>query len=158
MLTTETSETVETAHEPLKANGRTYSEIESNQRYEGVSSSRSSYEKTMALSLERLHQKRKQRSCCTMMYPTAVILLLLLCAISFFTLKVYFFVQTLSSHSSPSALDILNWSVYAVVLAMTAWSFYQIVFSLPGYVPRCYRYNDEYMSEHDRMIYKVLRE
>ena len=63
----------------------------------------------------------------------------------------------LNSFSSPNASEIVNWVCYTLLLILTFWSFYQIVFTPPGYVPRTYHYKLENMGQTDRYVFEKLK-
>ena len=54
--------------------------------------------------------------------------------------------------------DYINWGCFAVLLVLTCWSLQRMVFSVPGYVPLNYRYDENKLSVHDAVIYQFLCE
>ena len=92
--------------------------------------------------------------------------LILLCACSFFLLEIYPYVffrwdTSLSADDQMPAVParkIVNWSFFALLLTMTLWSLHRMVFSVPCYVPRRYRYNPALMAAEDRFIFEKLQQ
>ena len=65
--------------------------------------------------------------------------------------------QSTEETVKPHPGEIFNWFFYALILVLTLWSLFQVVFSSPGYVPRGYQYRVENMSSHDRLIFTFLK-
>ena len=53
--------------------------------------------------------------------------------------------------------EIINFTTYFLVLFMTIWSFYKIIYKDPGYVPRNYNYKQENMGEAESYVFEKIR-
>ena len=88
-----------------------------------------------------------------MLKPALVLILILLLAYNFYILEVSHVIfkpisstdttkkgtsKVNSNKSFANAATYINWTIFFLLFTLTLWSLYQMVFSLPGYIPRNY--------------------
>ena len=88
-----------------------------------------------------------------MLKPALVLILILLLAYNFYILEVshVIFKPTSSTNTTKkgsskvdndksfaNAATYINWTIFFLLFVLTSWSLFQIVFSLPGYIPKNY--------------------
>ena len=112
-------------------------------------------------------KKAYLRKCSRLVNPALILLLIVLLAYVFFILEVSHNIWALDhkkgSHvkysiDSITVGDYINWACFGVLLVLTCWSLVRMVFSVPGYVPLNYRYDENKLSAHDAVIYQFLSE
>ena len=94
-----------------------------------------------------------------------VLMFIVMCAYSFFLVDLSLHtglgskmeVNYDSKNVQPSNAQFCNWCIFALLLILTLWSCFKMVFSSPGYIPPNYMYEEVKLSPHDRLIYQTLR-
>ena len=116
-------------------------------------------------SAEASGKELSDRTRCQLINPFLVLVLILLCAYSFFILEVsrhiWVFEERDKSYDysgKPNAVDYINWTFFLLFFVLSIWSLFQIVFTGPGYVPECYKYDNNELTNHDRFIYQYLKQ
>lgn len=95
-----------------------------------------------------------------MVNPILVLLLIMLCTYCFYVQEIRRHTAIASNDDDyvgkPTAWNYINWSFFGLILTLTLWSHYKMVFSSPGYIPQGYQFRKAKMGAHDRFVYSYL--